>query len=100
MADLATTTARERFGSWWKTVRTLDTTPEERDAAWAAWQAAERAMAERAAKDEIDWHVISEAVADAVSNADGQISAHYLEHAFQKAGIGVYHAPAKPKEGC
>lgn len=67
---------------------------------WEAWQAAytagDRNGRERAAKDEIDWHIVSEAVADAISNAEGQVSAAYLEHAFRKADIGVYHAPDLP----
>lgn len=47
-------------------------------------------------KDGIDWHVIAEAVSEAISNAEGQISAYYLEHYFRKAEIGVFHAPDLP----
>ena len=44
----------------------------------------------------VDWHVVKDAVIDAIDNCDGRVNAAHLEHAFIKAQIGIYHMPAAP----
>jgi hypothetical protein len=44
----------------------------------------------------IDWQTVADAVADSINNADGRVSPAQIEHAFMKAGIGVFGMPDDP----
>ena len=49
-------------------------------------------------RESVDWHVVSEAVDEAVQNGEGRASAGQLEHAFMKHDICVYHYPDEPTD--
>ncbi len=40
-------------------------------------------------QEELDWDVVRDAIYEAVSNGEGQITNHYLKLAFQTSGIKV-----------
>lgn len=42
-------------------------------------------------QDEIDWHIVHEAVSDAIDNAEGKPSGQDLQRAFKKHGLLVLH---------
>lgn len=43
-------------------------------------------------QDAVDWHIVHEAVSDAIDNAEGKPGGNDLQRAFKKHGLLVVHA--------
>lgn len=100
-------TPRGLLGAWYerymslqgglnKTIDKLESITAERDKLAARVKKLEIENARLKDVAPINFQIVADAVAEAINNADGRISAAQLEYQFMKAGLGVFGMPDDP----